>query len=281
MRIDLHLHTYYSDGTMSPTEIVQEAKLRGLEAIAITDHNKIEAWPEFQEVANQMGIIPIKGVEINAKYKNQVLHILAYGFKETSNLMALIYQADLEMQRMSEDLVSRLEKEDSRVSLQDYRSYVYDCKKGGWKGIHYLFDRGITQKLFDGFKYYKMYECDFPKYDFPQLVRLCEAIKESGGYSVLAHPGEYYKELSQEELNTKFEALRKEGIQGIECYYPTHSELLTQTAVDFCQRHNLLITVGSDEHGEFGKAAKVIEQTIGCVKQEIPNFNIEILTQNS
>lgn len=61
------------------------------------------------------------------------------------------------------------------------------------------------------------------------------------------------------------EAIKEEGIEGIECYYPTHSEALTKTCLEFCEKYDLLITTGSDEHGEFGKETKTLEQTIGCL----------------
>lgn len=269
MRADLHIHTFYSDGTMSPEEVVKVAKARGLEAIAITDHNKINAWEQLNKAAVQEGIIPIKGCEINCKYKGKVLHLLAYGFENTPELMSLIHQADDEMQLMSDHLVEKLEKDYPEVSVANYEKYMYDVHQGGWKGLHYMFDRGVTKKLFDGFRLYSTYDCDFTNYNFPEISVLCKAIKTAGGVSVLAHPGEYYKNLDEVELRNVLEDLEQQGIDGIECYYPTHTPLMTKTCEAFCNKHELIKTVGSDEHGEFGKHAKVVEQTIGCINQTI------------
>ncbi|MGL4738924.1 MAG: PHP domain-containing protein [Cellulosilyticaceae bacterium] len=265
MSIDLHIHTYFSDGTFSPEDVVKLAKERKVEVLAISDHNTLEGWEAFEKSAKQEGIIPIKGVEINCKYEGKVFHVLAYGFEETKELMELIKQAYDQMQQMSVDLVAKLAREETSVSLEDYESYEYDRCLGGWKGIHYLLERGVTNKLFEGFKYYKALDCDFANYDFPAVEVLCEAIQQAGGKSVLAHPAEYYKELSRESLWDELEALRKQGIQGIECYYPTHSQMLTETCIAFCKTYGLLVTVGSDEHGAFGAEAKVLEQTIGCM----------------
>jgi len=71
-----------------------------------------------------------------------------------------------------------------------------------------------------------------------------------------------------------FEDLKEKGLQGVECYYPTHSPMLTDLCVTFCKENNLLITVGSDEHGEFGKQAKTLEQTIGCMGIGIDKVNL-------
>lgn len=275
MVVDLHIHTYFSDGTMSVEEVVAKAKENNVKVISITDHNRLDSWQILEVAAKREGIIPIKGVEINCKYKGQVIHLLAYGFKETPTLIELIQKADEEMQKMSIDLIDKLQEENKKVSLEDYEVYTYNPRDGGWKGLHYLFDRGITQKLFDGFKLYREYGCDFSEYEFPNLKELCHAIREANGYSVLAHPGEYYKSLDQEELMSVLEKLKIEGIQGIECYYPTHSQMMTDTCVAFCKQNDLLITSGGDEHGEFGKHAKIIEQTIGCMKIGIDKLNIK------
>lgn len=277
MKVDMHMHTYFSDGTMSPEEIVQKAKTREVGILAITDHNKLESWEELQKAAAKEGIVPIRGVEINAAYKDKVLHLLAYGFEDHTKLFELIDLADREMQRMSDDLIVNLSKIDERVSLEDFNAYEYDRRKGGWKGLHYLLERGLTTKLFEGFRFYREYGCDFPEYHFPAIEELCKNIKEAGGYSVLAHPMSYFKELNEEELIAVLEDLRSKGLTGIECYYPTHSESMTQTCVDFCRKYNMLITTGSDEHGEFGKEAKTLDQTIGCMNIHRDMINIEPL----
>lgn len=277
MKVDMHMHTYFSDGTMSPAEIVQKAQEKEVGILAITDHNKLDSWKELQQEATKVDIIPIRGVEINAAYKDKVLHLLAYGFEDSGKLFELIQLADDEMQRMSDDLVVNLSKIDTRVSLEDFMAYKYDRKKGGWKGLHYLLDRGLTTKLFEGFKYYREYGCDFPEYHFPTLEELCSNIKVAGGYSVLAHPMSYFKDLDKEALIEVLEDLRSKGLQGIECYYPTHSQLMTETCIAFCKQYDMLITTGSDEHGEFGKEAKTLDQTIGCMDVHRDMINIEPL----
>lgn len=279
MLVDLHIHTYYSDGTMSPEEVVKKAKSKNVEIISITDHNNIDSWKAFKNEALKEGLIPIKGVEINVKFKDKVLHLLAYNFKDNSQLLSMINKANYEMQKMSTDLIKNLSDYNNLVSLSDFENYSYNPKKGGWKGLHYLLDRGITNKLFDGFYYYKNYSCGYELYDFPHLKDVCEAINLSGGYSILAHPGEYYKDLSKQELLEELHNLKDYGIDGIECYYPTHNELITKTCVDFCKSNNLLITSGGDDHGEFGKEAKSLEQSIGCMNIDINSLNIDLLLQ--
>lgn len=119
MLVDLHMHTYYSDGTFSPREIAIKGKEKNVGIMAVTDHNRIGAWEEFSKAAKENGIIPIKGVEINAKFQNQVLHILGYGFEDTEELLAVLKHADDEMEQMSRDLIINLAKVDAQVSIED------------------------------------------------------------------------------------------------------------------------------------------------------------------
>ncbi|MEG0579932.1 MAG: PHP domain-containing protein, partial [Niameybacter sp.] len=258
-------------------EILDKALNREVKILEITDHNKLDSWEDLQKAAQEVGIVPIRGVEINAAYKNKVVHLLAYGFENLQKLFDLIDLADSEMQRMSDDLIANMEGADPRISVSDFKAYNYDRRKGGWKGLHYLFDRGLSDKLFGGFKYYREYGCDFAEYNFPTVAQLCAAIKAAGGYSVLAHPMSYFKDLSKEELEEELQQLYDMGLQGVECYYPTHSEMMTKTCAAFCKQHEMLITTGSDEHGEFGKEAKTLDQTIGCMNVTRDMIHIEPL----
>ena len=161
--------------------------------------------------------------------------------------------------------------------IYDYNSYEYDRKKGGWKGIHYLLERNITEGLFDGMKYYGKYECGHEKFNFPSVKEVCDATHEAGGYVVLAHPCNYYKDKTRQEILEKFEILKELGIDGIECYYPANNELMTETALEFCNKNNLIITAGSDGHGDFGAVSKGVEYYIGAINKDSSVLNINKL----
>ena len=173
MKIDFHMHTYYSDGTMSPEEIVLEAKRQGLEAIAITDHNKLDSWSELRKLGEIHNIKVVRGVEINCKHQGKQYHLLTYGFETSKELVALIEKAATELEQMNIDLIQKLSLEYPNVSVEDYKAYTYDRTKGGWKGLHYVLDRGLSKALFEGFKFYKSHGCDFLDYDFPESQLLC------------------------------------------------------------------------------------------------------------
>ena len=168
-----------------------------------------------------------------------------------------------------------MENDYENISSEDYEAYDYDKRKGGWKGIHYLFDRGITSELFEGVKYYGKYKCGHEYFDYPTVEEVVKAVHEANGYVVLAHPCNYYSNKNKEEILEKLEILKSLGIDGVECYYPANSEMMTETCIEFCKNNNMIITVGSDSHGDFGAVSKGIEYYIGAVKKDSSELNLK------
>ncbi|MEI3369591.1 MAG: PHP domain-containing protein [Clostridium sp.] len=275
MLADLHMHSYYSDGTMSPREIVEDAKKRNVQLIAITDHNVLDSYTELKEAAEEFGINVIRGVEIDARFEDIVVHILAYNFQDNEKLFNLVHKAKNELLETSIELIKRMENDYENISSEDYEAYDYDRRKGGWKGIHYLFDRGITSELFEGVKYYGQYKCGHEYFDYPTVEEVINAVHEANGYVVLAHPCNYYKNNTKEEVLEKLEKFKSIGIDGVECYYPANSEMMTETCIEFCKNNNMIITVGSDSHGDFGAVSKGIEYYIGAVKKDSSELNLK------
>ena len=275
MLADLHMHSYYSDGTMSPREIVEDAKKRNVQLIAITDHNVLDSYTELKEAAEEFGINVIRGVEIDARFEDIVVHILAYNFQDNEKLFNLVHKAKKELLETSIELIKRMENDYENISSEDYEAYDYDRRKGGWKGIHYLFDRGITSELFEGVKYYGQYKCGHEYFDYPTVEEVIDAVHEANGYVVLAHPCNYYSNKNKEDILEKLEILKSLGIDGVECYYPANSEMMTETCIEFCKNNNMIITVGSDSHGDFGAVSKGIEYYIGAVKKDSSELNLK------
>ena len=275
MLTDLHIHSYYSDSTMSPQEIVEEAKNRGLEIISITDHDVLDSYEELKVEAEKANIKVIRGVEIDSIFEGHLVHLFAYKFNDNEDFFALVNRAKEQLLETSIELIRRMEKEYENISLEDYNSYEYDRRKGGWKGIHYLFDKNITEGLFDGMKLYGKYECGHEKFDFPTVKEVCDITHNAGGYVVLAHPCNYYKDKTREEILEKLEILKSDGIDGVECYYPANSDLMTETCLEFCRKNDLIITAGSDSHGDFGAVSKGIEYYLGAVKADDTKLNLE------
>lgn len=277
MLVDLHIHTYYSDGTMSPKEVVEDAKRKNLGIIAITDHDVLDSYEELKVEAEKAGIIAIRGVEIDSIFEGHLVHLLAYKFEDNEKLFKLINHAKEQLLETSIELIRRMENDYEGISLEDYNSYEYERRKGGWKGIHYLHDRKITEDLFDGVKFYGKYDCGHEKFAFPSVEEVCNTVHDANGYVVLAHPCNYYSNKNKEEILEKLEILKSLGIDGVECYYPANSDLMTNTCLEFCKDNNLIITAGSDGHGDFGAVSKGIEYYIGAINKDSEILNINKL----
>ncbi|WP_294398109.1 PHP domain-containing protein [uncultured Clostridium sp.] len=277
MLVDLHIHTYYSDGTMSPKEVVEDAKRKNLGIIAITDHDVLDSYEELKVEAEKAGIIAIRGVEIDSIFEGHLVHLLAYKFEDNEKLFKLINHAKDQLLETSIELIRRMENDYEGISLEDYNSYEYERRKGGWKGIHYLHDRKITEGLFDGVKFYGKYDCGHEKFAFPSVGEVCNTVHDANGYVVLAHPCNYYSNKNKEEILEKLEILKSLGIDGVECYYPANSDLMTNTCLEFCKDNNLIITAGSDGHGDFGAVSKGIEYYIGAINKDSEILNINKL----
>ena len=277
MLVDLHIHTYYSDGTMSPKEVVEDAKRKNLGIIAITDHDVLDSYEELKVEAEKAGIIAIRGVEIDSIFEGHLVHLLAYKFEDNEKLFKLINHAKDQLLETSIELIRRIENDYEGISLEDYNSYEYERRKGGWKGIHYLHDRKITEGLFDGVKFYGKYDCGHEKFAFPSVGEVCNTVHDANGYVVLAHPCNYYSNKNKEEILEKLEILKSLGIDGVECYYPANSDLMTNTCLEFCKDNNLIITAGSDGHGDFGAVSKGIEYYIGAINKDSEILNINKL----
>lgn len=277
MLVDLHIHTYYSDGTMSPKEVVEDAKRKNLGIIAITDHDVLDSYEELKVEAEKAGIIAIRGVEIDSIFEGHLVHLLAYKFEDNEKLFKLINHAKEQLLETSIELIRRMENDYEGISLEDYNSYEYERRKGGWKGIHYLHDRKITEGLFDGVKFYGKYDCGHEKYAFPSVGEVCNTVHDANGYVVLAHPCNYYSNKNKEDILEKLEILKSLGIDGVECYYPANSDLMTNTCLEFCKDNNLIITAGSDGHGDFGAVSKGIEYYIGAINKDSEILNINKL----
>ena len=277
MLVDLHIHTYYSDGTMSPKEVVEDAKRKNLGIIAITDHDVLDSYEELKVEAEKAGIIAIRGVEIDSIFEGHLVHLLAYKFEDNEKLFKLINHAKEQLLETSIELIRRMENDYEGISLEDYNSYEYERRKGGWKGIHYLHDRKITEGLFDGVKFYGKYDCGHEKFAFPSVGEVCNTVHDANGYVVLAHPCNYYSNKNKEDILEKLEILKSLGIDGVECYYPANSDLMTNTCLEFCKDNNLIITAGSDGHGDFGAVSKGIQYYIGAINKDSEILNINKL----
>ena len=254
--VDLHIHSFYSDGTMSPEEILKEAIDKNVGVIAITDHDVLEGSRQLLELCKNSPVQCIPGVELDAIQDEINYHVLGYGVdlndklfvERVANNKQLLLEVNVK-------LIEKMEADYDNISLEDYHAFEYNETLGGWKSLHYFVHKGLANHLLDGFYYYDKYNHTHASVPFPDIKTLCDWIHEAKGKAVLAHPGKVINTADLKGFHNTLLQLVESGIDGIECYYPAHSEEVTSICLNICKQKGLMITSGSDCHGTFQKTS--------------------------
>lgn len=248
-RADLHIHTTASDGTWTPAQLIAAIKQAGIGLFAVTDHDTVAAVAASAHLAAAAGVPFIPGVEVSATWRGRSFHILGYGVSGGSGSLARLLRHNAALlEEADDDSVRKLIAQGLPVDYAEYRAYRHDPRRGGWKSLSFLCDKGLCQDVGDFFArlFTPARGIVFP--DFPRPAAVIAAIRDAGGVAVLAHPA---SEFHGSALAETLDLFRGESIDGIECFHPGHSAADTAQAARYCQAHRLLITGGSDCHGAF------------------------------
>lgn len=247
MKIDLHIHTTYSDGVLSPAELVDSAIEAGLTTISITDHDNVLGYFAAQKYIeeNQKSIQVIPGIEINTFHKKQEIHVLGY-FMDLDNQD---FQAMIEKQRkarkfQAQEIAKRLQKAGINVSYDDIKKCVIEDGSIGRPHIA----KAIVQKGGVGSvteAYSKYINDDSKVYIQRKTVTPHEAVEgiyDAGGIPVIAHPCDV------ENAHELIEELMGYGLRGIEAYHRKHTPAMIEYFCSLAEKNNLIVTGGSDFH---------------------------------
>ena len=240
---DLHVHSYFSDGTFSPQDIVSEALKRGLSCISITDHDTVEAIPiARQSGADKLEVVP--GIELTAESGGQEIHILGYliEYDDPGFLKMLKEMQSVRIKRIYE-ICKKLKKLGVGIEPEEIFSLSSKGSVGRLHVARALHEKGHVFSLADAF--YRYIGDKGPAYVGKFKMTPKEAIGwilKVKGIPVLAHPNT----LSDNAVIADFV---KAGIMGIEAIYPEYSEYQTNEFIKIAEKYNLLITGGSDCHG--------------------------------
>jgi len=250
--IDLHLHTNVSDGQYSPTETVRLAKDKGAVCISVTDHDRISGLKEARAAAMEAGVEFIPGIEISV-LGNRELHILGYYIDYTNP--KLIGEC-ANFIRLREQRGSRiyeyLRQKDVIISEAQVQCHVPDGVAGRPHFARAMVEAGYVSSVQEAFdKYLSTPEFDKIERTKPTAKDGVRMILDAGGIPVLAHPA--MLKLDDENLVSLITGLVSDGLGGIECYYSTHLPEQVEKYLAFANEFDLLITCGSDFHGENNK----------------------------
>lgn len=259
MKIDLQMHTTYSDGHNTPEELAKLAHDGGLSVISATDHDRVDSYEAIKAACAPYGIYAVPGVEISTTYKDKALHILGYNI-DTKNEEFLAFLRSINEYRkekfiekfplLNEELraAGKREADIERYKNKDARYYSHP-------GVaKFLREEGITEHTEEGFLYTKQLRGTVPHVE---VSKACEMIHRAGGIAVMSHPFAPKISLAQitpdrNEQEAFVKMFAEQGLDGLECYQSGHSADDVAFCLDMAKKYNLMITAGSDWHGHHG-----------------------------
>lgn len=249
--IDLHTHSTASDGTFPPREVVRLAHERGLQALALTDHDTIDGLPEAVAAGEEFGLEVIPGVEISAKHNQGSMHILGYFLDYRSELLA---QRLGVLKKARQDRNPQIITKLNKLGIPLTMAQVEAISGGGQMGRPHiaraLYERGYVRSLQEAFDVYLGNDglAYVSKFRFSPEEAL-GMIREARGIPVLAHPFTLGLDAAG-ALKPLLQELTALGLAGLECYYPEHSASQEALYLSLARDLGLLITGGSDFHGD-------------------------------
>lgn len=254
-KVDLHIHSNASDGTFSPAEIVHQAQVLRLGAIAITDHDTLDGAKAAREMIPRPSVEILTGIEISAEsppfYRCPgSFHILGYGIRlddpPLNRTLTVLQEA---RKNRNPRIIERLREMGLPITLEEVIASVGDAQIGRPHIARVMLQKGFVASIDEAFdRYIGTHGPGYVgKYRIP-----CEdavgLIRGAGGIPVLAHPG-LLKPDTEAPFDRMISMLKEMGIEGIEVYYPEHSVSQTEYYSDIARRYDLMITGGSDFHG--------------------------------
>ena len=247
--IDLHVHSKASDGTFTPTELVEEAKRAGLSAFALTDHDTTDGVAEAMTAAKAAGIELIPGVELSTEYEGTEVHVLGL-YIDVNNAGLQKQMADFRDSRDNRNIymLEKLRAEGFDITQEALEEKFPDAVITRAHIARYLLDQGYIPDMKTAFSEYIGDGCRCyvgrPKVTPMDAV---DYILAAGGIPVLAHPVIYHMERAQ--LLRMIREMKEHGLVGMEAIYSENTPADEQDLKALARAEGLLITGGSDFHG--------------------------------
>ncbi|MBO4890170.1 MAG: PHP domain-containing protein [Lachnospiraceae bacterium] len=249
-KIDLHMHTTMSDGTDTPEEIIGKVRDAGIKIFSVTDHDAINGCTIIIGALRDGDPVFIPGAEFNSRDEGGRYHILGYGFDpEAPSINGIVEAAhELRMKKVHARL-DFLRKELGFDLPEDEIAKLLELNNTGKPHIANLLVRyGYAENKEQGIEYIDRKHF---KSEYLHPKDVITAIRDAGGIPVLAHPpyGSGNEIIVKEELSERVERLIGYGIEGLEGYYSGFTNVLRDEVLSLADRHDLLVTAGSDYHG--------------------------------
>jgi predicted metal-dependent phosphoesterase TrpH len=249
MAVDLHIHSTASDGTLTPEEIVREAKRIGLSGIAVADHDVLDGSQQAVAHGESLGVCVAPAVEISTDYEDVEVHILGYWVDVNDGRLGERLKAVREGRVLrAQRIIDRLREIGvEQITLDDVLRTAGGASVGRPHVAMALVKAGVCRNLQEAFRRFlgKGAPGYVPRVR-PTTVEAIQTVKEAGGCPVLAHPGLVPRHPQIVEQMADY------GVEGVEAYHPKQDARQTKGFIRRAEARGLLVTGGSDSHGPGG-----------------------------
>lgn len=264
---DLHCHSTFSDGSLTPAELISLAEKQGLSALALTDHNSGKGLPEFVEAGKSSPVEAIPGCEFSTEYNGRELHIVGLFFPESAFLKIKYYVEHMHKEKKKSNLllIDNLNKAGYTITYEEAKKITDADEFNRANVAQVLLEKGYVKSVKEAFS--TLLDTSRGFYLPPKRLDAfdtIEFIKKEGGVAVLAHP---FLNMNYEELEEFLPKAKKAGLDAIETLYSKFTEENTKDAKELAKRFELKESGGSDFHGT---AKPEIQLGTGCGKLRVP-----------
>jgi len=255
---DLHTHSNASDGSYSPGDLVKLAAESGVTTLALTDHDTVSGVVEAVVAGKNFGVTVIPGVEISIDFSPGTMHICGYYLDiDNPELQAGLNFVQVARRNRNPRIIEKLKVLGLNITLDEVKAVAGPDQLGRPHFAKVLVQKGYANDTQEAFNKYLAKGA--PAYMDKQRLPLAQAvamIKAAGGVAVLAHPVQLRLETMADYL-TKFTELKTAGVEGIEAFNSYQSEAENQQFYGITKELDMLITAGSDFHGEIKPKVKL------------------------
>ena len=255
--IDLHTHSTFSDGSLTPEQLVAAAEQAGLTALALTDHDTLGGLPRLLAASASSRVRCVAGVEVSAEYSPGTLHLLGYFLRpDDPGLAAALAELRKGREARNQEILRKLTARGLTLTEAEVRGFAGGEVIGRPHFAQALIARGYVRDKEEAFA--RFLARGQPGY--AERFRLTpedsiRCIRAAGGVPVLAHVGTL--KLGAKELRKLVTQLRDQGLEGLEIFYPEHHPAQVRRYRDLAKDLNLAQTGGSDFHGALSPHIKL------------------------
>jgi predicted metal-dependent phosphoesterase TrpH len=250
--IDLHMHTNYSDGRWPVEQLIDYLVSEGFATVSITDHDRVDTVAGIQELAAQKNLPVLAGVEMSTQWHGKMGHVLCYGFDPHQNYLLDITQSVVQRQLENTYAVN---EELRRKGYEFPRQEEVLAENGGKlrrpaDNGRLLREHGYASDWQTALSIIR--EAGFQSI-MADMAETVDAAHRSGAVCLIAHPGRNERNFTFYDIPLLDEVRAEVPLDGIEVYHPYNSSEMVKAYLEYVQKHELLLSTGSDSHSHPGR----------------------------